>query len=235
LKKGTLYLIPVPLSENSERQSVPAFHSELINTVRTYIAENAKTARHWLKRLQLQTPQNELTIHVYGKREERAALSAYFHELETGEDVALMSEAGCPAIADPGSMIVAEAHRRGIRVCPLVGPSSIVLALMASGFNGQQFAFNGYLPIEKEERAKRIKELESLAWRHRQTQLFIETPFRNNQMLDELLRSCKPDTFLCVAVDLTAPAEQIITATIASWRKKKVDLHKRPAIFLIGK
>jgi len=146
-----------------------------------------------------------------------------------------MSEAGCPGIADPGADLVAEAHRLGIQVIPLVGPSSILLSLMASGFNGQSFAFHGYLPIEKAARSKRLKELENLAERFNQTQLFIETPFRNNQVLDDMLKSCHPQTQLCIACDITAPTEFIQTKTLANWKKEKPELHKRPAIFLLYK
>ncbi|MDF3079009.1 MAG: SAM-dependent methyltransferase [Sphingobacteriaceae bacterium] len=235
MPKGTLYLIPVPLAEGSVAKAVPPLHHTVINNLRHYIVENEKTARHWLKAMQLEIPQSELKIQVYGKHSEKISLAEYFTDLESGRDVGLMSEAGCPAVADPGSDLVAEAHRRGINVVPLVGPSSIMLALMASGFNGQSFAFYGYLPIDKVERSRRIKELESLSDRLRQTQIFIETPFRNNQLLEEVLRSCNPSTMLCVAVNLTGEDEEIHSASIANWRKRKADFHKKPAIFLIHK
>lgn len=235
MPKGTLFLLPAPIAEDSIAKSVPPLHHTIINSLKHYIVENEKTARYWLKAMQLSIPQSELTIHVYGKHSEKVSLGSYFLELESGKDVGLMSEAGCPAVADPGSDLVAEAHRRGIKVVPLVGPSSIMLALMASGLNGQSFAFYGYLPIDKAERSRRIKELESLSERLGQTQIFIETPFRNNPLLEEILRSCNPNTRLCVAVNLTAEDEEIHTATIAEWRKMKTDFHKKPAIFLIGK
>ena len=183
----------------------------------------------------LKIPQSELLIHVYGKHSEKVDIRSYFNELEGGKDVGLMSEAGCPAVADPGSDIVAEAHKRGIKVVPMVGPSSILLALMASGFNGQSFTFHGYLPIDKVQRSKRIKELENIAERHNQTQIFIETPFRNNQILEDILKTCSPRTRLCVACNVTAADEQIISQPIEQWRKQKVDFHKKPAIFLICK
>lgn len=235
MPKGTLYLLPVPLAENSVGKSVPPLHHAIINKLHNYIVENEKTARHWLKAMQLQIPQSELKVLVYGKHSEKISLGEYFTDLESGKDVGLMSEAGCPAVADPGSDLVAEAHRRGIKVVPLVGPSSIMLALMASGLNGQSFAFYGYLPIDKAERSRRIKELESLSERLKQTQIFIETPFRNNQLLEEILRSCNPGTRLCVAVNLTAEDEEIHSASIADWRKMKTDFHKKPAIFLLLK
>jgi 16S rRNA (cytidine1402-2'-O)-methyltransferase len=153
--------------------------------------------------------------------------------LQAGNDVGLMSEAGCPGIADPGAEIVEKAHRMGIKVVPLVGPSSILLALIASGFNGQSFTFHGYLPIDKVDRAKKIRELENLSIKNEQTQLFIETPFRNNPMLEEILKTCNPKTRLCIACDITAETEFIQTKTIAEWQKKVPELHKRPTIFLI--
>lgn len=230
-----LYLLPVPLAENSIAQTIPATQSALINTLKTYIVENEKTARRWLKEMGLKTPQSELKLHPYGKHAEKNDFSVFFKELEKGEDVGLMSEAGCPAVADPGSDIVAEAHRRGIQVVPLVGPSSILLALMASGFSGQNFSFHGYLPIDKSQRARRIKELENASEKFRQTQIFIETPFRNNQVIEEIVRTCSDKTRLCVAVNLTGEDERIISLPIEQWRKQKVDFHKIPAIFLLMK
>ncbi len=233
--KGILYLLPVPLAEGTIEATITQAEQQLINSLKTYIVENKKTARHWLKQMGLQTPQSQLNIHTYGKHSEKADHASYMKELEAGEHVGLMSEAGCPAIADPGADIVAEAHRRGIRVVPLTGPSSILLALMASGFNGQSFAFHGYLPIDKAQRSQKVKELEALSFRLKQTQLFIETPFRNNQLLDELLKSCQPQTRLCIACNLTGADEFIRTLSIAQWRKEKTDLHKKPALFLLYK
>lgn len=235
MPKGSLFLIPVPLAENSADKVLTVYQQDLINNISTYIVENEKTARHWLKQMHIKIPQSELVLHNYGKHSEKTDISTYFKELETGQDVGLMSEAGCPAVADPGSEIVAEAHRRGIKVVPMVGPSSILLALMASGFSGQSFTFHGYLPIDKVQRSKRIKELENMAERNHQTQIFIETPFRNNQMLEELLRSCSSKTQLCVAVNVTSEDEQIISRPVEQWRKLKVDFHKKPAIFLLFK
>lgn len=235
MPKGTLFLIPVPLAEDSADKVLTNYQSNLINNISAYIVENEKTARFWLKNMGLKIPQSDLLIHVYGKHSEKVDIRSYFTELESGQDVGLMSEAGCPAVADPGSDIVAEAHRRGIKVVPMVGPSSILLALMASGFNGQSFTFHGYLPIDKIQRSRRIKELENIADRQNQTQIFIETPFRNNQILDDILKTCNPRTRLCVACDITAEDEQIISQPIEQWRKRKTDFHKRPAIFLISK
>lgn len=235
MSKGTLFLIPVPLAENTIEKVISNFQFDLINNINTYIVENEKTARFWLKQMGLKTRQSDLTIHVYGKHSKEEDISNYFKELEEGWDVGLMSEAGCPAIADPGSEIVLEAHRRSLRVVPMVGPSSIILALMASGFNGQNFAFHGYLPIDKAQRVRRIKDLETAAEKLKQTQIFIETPFRNNQLLEDIIKTCNPKTKLCVACNISSDDEQIISKPIEQWRKQKPDFHKKPAIFLIHK
>ena len=230
---GTLYLIPVPLAEEAAAKSFTPYLIDTINSIKEYIVENEKTARRFLKEAGLKTPQSELLVHDYGKHNRAGDQTEFFNGLTAGSDVGLMSEAGCPGVADPGSDIVAKAHRMGIKVVPLVGPSSLLLALMASGFNGQSFTFHGYLPIDKVLRSKKIKELETLAERNNQTQLFIETPFRNNPMLEEILRTCNPATRLCIACDITATTEFIQTKPIQEWRKNVPDLHKRPAIFLL--
>src|SRR5471030_2064532 len=204
---GTLYLIPVPLAEDAGSKSFTPYLVNCINNIKEYIVENEKTARRFLKEAGLKTPQSELMVHDYSKHNRDSGTADFFKGLQAGKSVGLMSEAGCPGIADPGAEIVEKAHRMGIKVVPLVGPSSILLALMASGFNGQSFTFHGYLPIDKIERSKRIKELEALSRQHNQTQLFIETPFRNNPMLEEILRSCAPKTKLCIACDLTSANE----------------------------
>jgi 16S rRNA (cytidine1402-2'-O)-methyltransferase len=232
MQPGTLFLIPVPLAEAAAAKSFTPYLVDTINAVKEYIVENEKTARRFLKEAGLKTPQSELVIHDYGKHNRDSGLKEFFAGLMAGNDVGLMSEAGCPGIADPGADIVAEAHRKGIKVVPLVGPSSLLLALMASGFNGQSFTFHGYIPIDKAERAKKIKELEALAEKN-QTQLFIETPFRNDSMLDDVLKTCKPQTRLCIACDITASTEFIKTMSIGDWKKQVPDLRKRPAIFLL--
>ena len=231
---GTLYLIPVPLAENAAAKSFTPYLTDTINQISEYIVENSKTARRFLKEAGLKIPQSDLVVHDYGKHN-RENLPEFFTGLLKGKDVGLMSEAGCPGVADPGAEIVAYAHQKGIKVVPLVGPSSILLALMASGFNGQSFTFHGYLPIDKVQRSQKIKELEGLAERNDQTQLFIETPFRNNPMLEEILRSCKPQTKLCIACNLTADDEMVKTKSIAEWNKEVPDLHKKPVIFLLHK
>lgn len=234
MPNGTLFLIPVPLAEEAASKSFTPYLVDTINNIKEYIVENEKTARRFLKEAGLKTPQSDLVIHDYGKYN-RESLKAFFTGLQSGKDVGLMSEAGCPGIADPGAEIVAEAHKRGIKVVPLVGPSSILLALMASGFNGQSFTFHGYLPIDKVLRAKRIRELEGLSDRLMQTQIFIETPFRNNSMLEEILKSGNAKTKLCIACNLTSADEMVQTKTIADWQAKVPDLHKKPAIFLISR
>jgi len=233
MPKGTLYLIPVPLADNASAKSYTPYLIETINQINEYIVENEKTARRFLKEAGLKIPQSELTMHDYGKHNRESGLAEFFVGLESGKPVGLMSEAGCPGIADPGADIVAEAHKRGIKVIPLVGPSSILLALMASGFNGQSFTFHGYLPIDKVQRAKRIKELEGYAERFNQTQLFIETPFRNNQMLEEILRTGNAKTRLCIACNITGDDEMIKTQSVADWKKQIPELHKKPTIFLL--
>jgi 16S rRNA (cytidine1402-2'-O)-methyltransferase len=235
MTKGTLFLIPVPLAEHAAQKTFTPYLGDTINSIKTYIVENEKTARKFLKEAGIKTPQSELLIHDYGKHKRGNSMVPFFKELMTGTDVGLMSEAGCPGIADPGADIVAEAHKRGIKVVPLVGPSSILLALMASGFNGQSFTFHGYLPIDKIERAKRIKELEQLSQNSRQTQLFIETPFRNNHLFEDILKNTAAQTLLCIACNLTGEDEFVKTMSVGQWRQERIDLHKKPTIFLLYK
>lgn len=235
MNKGILFLIPVPLADNAAHKSFTPFLVDTINSITAYIVENEKTARKFLKEAGLKTPQSELLIHDYGKHKRGNSLTAFFKELNEGVNVGLMSEAGCPGVADPGADIVAEAHRKNIKVVPLVGPNAMLQALMASGFSGQSYAFSGYLPIDKAERAKRIKDLEQLSARYKQTQLFMETPFRNNQLLEDVLKNCQPNTLLCIASNINAEDEFIKTLPISLWRKEKIDLHKKPTVFLLYK
>ena len=235
MQRGTLFLIPVPLAENAIQKSFTPFLVDTINSLKTYIVENEKTARKCLKEAGLKIPQSDLLIHDYGKHKRGNSLVPYFKELMSGVDVGLMSEAGCPGVADPGAEIVAEAHKRGIKVVPLVGPNSMLQALMASGFSGQSFAFHGYLPIDKVERAKRIKELEVLSMQNKQTQLFMETPFRNNHLYEDVLKNCHGSTQLCIACNINGEDEFIKTLTIALWKSERIDLHKKPTVFLLYK
>ena len=231
---GTLYLIPVPLADDAAAASYTPYLAQVVDAIDEYIVENEKTARKFLKLAGIRRPQSELILHDYGKHARNSGTAIdYFAGLLAGKDVGLMSEAGCPGVADPGAAVVAEAHRRGIPVAPLVGPSSILLALMASGFNGQCFVFHGYLPIDKGERAKKIKAMEQQAQREKQTQIFIETPFRNQQLFTEILRVGKPKTRLCVACNLTSADQQIRSQPIHLWKKEAHDFHKKPAIFLL--
>lgn len=234
MQKGKLYLIPVPLVEGAEKSSYTMIHHDIINAIDEYVVENEKTARRFLKTAGLTIPQSQLVIHDYGKHlREKMDYNEVFANVMKGKDLGLMSEAGCPGIADPGADIVAEAHSRGIQVIPMVGPSSILLALMASGFNGQKFTFHGYLPIDKANRAMKIKDLEMQSAREKVTQIFIETPFRNNQLLAELIRVSKPTTKLCVAANITGDDEIILTKTVNQWKNSTLELHKIPAIFLL--
>ncbi|RZK56731.1 MAG: SAM-dependent methyltransferase [Pedobacter sp.] len=235
MQKGTLFLIPVPLAENASQKSFTPFLVDTINALKTYIVENEKSARKFLKEAGIKTPQSELLVHDYGKHKRGNSLIPYFTQLMQGVDVGLMSEAGCPGVADPGAEIVAEAHKRGIKVVPLVGPNSMIQALMSSGFSGQSFTFHGYLPIDKVERAKKIKELEALSAKNKQTQLFMETPFRNNHLLDDVLKNCQPSTQLCIATNINGEDEFIKTLAVAMWKSEKVDLHKKPTVFLLYK
>lgn len=231
---GTLYLIPVPLAKDASGKSFTPYLLDTINQIKEYIVENEKTARSFLKEAGLKTPQSELIIHDYEKHNRDTNKNDFFKGLLAGNDVGLMSEAGCPGIADPGADLIRIAHKKGIKVVPLVGPSSILLALMSSGFNGQSFAFHGYLPIDKVQRTKKLKDLEIVANRHHQTQLFIETPFRNHAILDDILKTCNLQTQLCIACNLTAIDEFIQTKTVREWKTQIPDLHKKPTIFIIN-
>lgn len=230
---GKLYLIPVPLGENDPTEVLPQTISRTIGFIDHYIVENEKTARRFIKAIHPEKVQSTLQISLLNKHTDRTEHSSMIHPCLEGKNVGLMSEAGCPGVADPGAVIVKLAHEKGIQVVPLVGPSSILLAVMASGMNGQSFAFNGYLPIDKSEKKLTLKNFEKLSHDRNQSQLFIETPYRNNKLLEDLLQILQPGTHLCVAVDLTMPTELIKTMRVQDWRKTKVDLHNRPAIFII--
>lgn len=232
--KGKLYLIPTTLGDVLVDNVIPSFVQQLVSTIDHYVVENEKSARHYLKKLKLEKPLQELILYPLNKFTSPEDISTYLNPALEGKNIGVISEAGCPGIADPGAEIVKLAHQKNIKVIPLVGPSSILLALMASGFNGQSFAFHGYLPIEKPLKIKKLKELERAAQQQKQTQIFIETPFRNNKFIEDLLSICAPHTSLCIAADITLPTEFIQTKSIGEWKKIKVpDLNKRPAIFLI--
>jgi 16S rRNA (cytidine1402-2'-O)-methyltransferase len=234
--KGTLYLIPTTLGDTAETMEVlPSKVNDIINFIDEYIVENEKTARHFLKKMGIKKPLQEIILHPLNQHTEQHAISSYLNSITEGKHIGVISEAGCPGVADPGAEVVKLAHEKGITVVPLVGPSSILLSMMASGFNGQNFAFNGYLPKERGERIKKIKDLELLVLKKNQTQLFIETPYRNMHLLEDLLASCDDQTKLCIACDVTLSSEFIKTKRISQWKKQLPELNKRPAIFLIGK
>ncbi len=235
MEKGKLYLIPTRLGDNAPLEVLPISVKKVIELVNHYIVENEKTARNFIKKISPGKSQPSLKIHVLNKFTQATELGSFLNACEEGNPVGLLSEAGCPAIADPGSDIVKIAHQKGIRVVPLVGPSSILLAMMASGMNGQKFTFNGYLPIDNSERKKALKTLERDSFNHNTTQIFIETPYRNNKILEEICKTLNLTTNVCVACDITLPTEFIKTQTVAEWKNTKVDLHKRPTIFIIHK
>ena len=213
---------------------IPAYNIEVIHRCRHFIVEEIRTARRFLKAVDRDIDIDALTFYEMGKHADPARFSQYLEPLRRGEDVGVISEAGCPAVADPGADVVAIAQREGLDVVPLVGPSSILLSVMASGFNGQSFAFHGYLPIDAAQRAKRLKVLEARSVSERQTQLFIETPYRNAKLFADICHVCSPRTRLCVAAGITTDSEWIKTRTIGEWKKTGLpDLGKIPAIFLI--
>lgn len=235
-EKGTIYLIPTTLGITAETADViPVKINQVINTIDEYIVENEKSARHYLKKIGIVKPLQEIILHPLNQHTNPHQISGYLNSINLGKSIGIISEAGCPGIADPGAEVVKLAHERNIKVVPLVGPSSIFLALMASGFNGQSFTFHGYLPKERSERIKKIKDIERLAKEKSQTQLFIETPYRNTHVLDDILTNCDNNTRLCIACDITLPTEFIKTRSVASWKKQIPDINKRPAIFLIYK
>jgi 16S rRNA (cytidine1402-2'-O)-methyltransferase len=233
MRQGTLYLIPVPLGETPASEVIPGHNTKIINTIGEFIVEDLRTARRHLKLMGLQTEIDSLIFHELGKHSDELDYESYLTALIEGRPVGLLSDAGCPGIADPGAAIVKLAHRKNIPVVPLTGPSSLLLALMASGSNGQQFTFHGYLPKERGDRIRKIKELERNALTQNHTQLFIETPFRNDHMLEDLLINCKPETLLCIASNISTPSEFIRTKTIFAWKNQKPVLHKKPTVFLI--
>ena len=230
---ASLFLIPTTLGDTAISKALPDYNTIVILSIKHFIVENIRTARRFLKKTEPSIDIDTLTFFTLDKHTSKESLTEFLKPVEEGYSVGIISEAGCPAIADPGAEVVAIAHRKNIRVIPLVGPSSIVLALMASGFNGQSFTFHGYLPIDNEQRIKTLKMLEQRMYSEEQTQLFIETPYRNNKILDDILKTCKPVTKLCIAADITLDSEYIKTLSISDWKKQKPDLSKRPCIFAL--
>lgn len=232
---AALYLLPVTLGDTPVDKVLPAYNREVLRGIKHFIVEDVRSARRFLKKVDAEINIDELTFYPLNKHTSAEEVSGYLKPLEEGAPMGVISEAGCPAVADPGADVVAIAQRKNLRVVPLVGPSSILLSVMGSGFNGQSFAFHGYLPIEPGERTKRLKELESRIYTESQTQLFIETPYRNNKMAEEILRTCRPQTKLCIAANLTCDGEYIRTKSVKEWKGKLPDLNKIPCIFLLYK
>lgn len=231
----TLYLIPVPLAEVAHETCLPIYNKEVIVSLKHFVVENLRSARRFLKAVERSIDIDELKFYELNKHTTPEAIASYLEPMRQGHSVGVISEAGVPAVADPGSDVVAMAQRGGYRVEPLVGPSSILLSLMGSGFNGQRFAFLGYLPIDDAARAHAIRELEHRLLTTGETQIFIETPYRNGRLVEELIRLCKPTTKLCIACNLTAPDAFLQTKALSAWRGKVPDLHKKPTIFVLGR
>lgn len=228
-----LYLVPVTLGDTEIDKVLPVYNREIVRGIKYFVVENIRTARRFLKKVDKDIDIDSLTFYELNKHTSAEDVSTYVKPLIDGNPVGVISEAGCPAIADPGADVVAIAQLKGLKVIPLVGPSSILMSLMASGFNGQSFAFHGYLPIDKSDRVKKIKHLEQLVYSEKQTQIFIETPYRNNKMVDDLIQVCRPQTRLCIASNITCDDEYIRTKTLKDWKKSHIDLSKVPCIFLL--
>ncbi len=235
MQKGKLYLIPNSLGNDDLPKVIPAHVFDIINKIDHYIVENIRTAAKFLKLAGIKKPLTELMFYVLNTNSKAADIKGYLNEALSGKDIGLISEAGLPCIADPGAVIVAMAHKKGIQVIPLSGPSSILMALMASGVNGQNFAFHGYLPIDKTARSGKLKSLEKMIRNQNQTQIFIESPHRNDRLFDEFLEVCSDEIILSISKNLTMETEFIASKTIAEWKKNKISLGKEPVIFILGK
>ena len=234
--KPALYLIPVTLGDTAISQVLPDYNHDIIVGIKHFIVENIRSARRFLKKVEQSIDIDELTFYELNRHTDRKIIGEYLEPLAHGNAVGIISEAGCPAIADPGADVVAIAQSRGFKVVPLVGPSSILMSLMASGFNGQSFAFNGYLPVDVPGRIKALKKLENKVYNEDQSQIFIETPYRNSKMMETMLQALRPSTKICIASGITTPEETIITKTVEKWKKGPLpDFEKVPCVFLIGK
>ena len=233
--KGILYLVPATLGDHDTGSTIPDGIRRKVMEIRVFVVENLRSARRYLKMLDRNIAIDQLVFHELNEHTSPEVIPTFLQELLNGSDAAIISEAGLPGVADPGTAMVRLAHEQGIRVVPLTGPSSILLSLMASGLNGQEFRFHGYLPIKKAERKHKIREINADLKKSGETQIFIEAPYRNDQLVADLVNTCDPSTMLCIAADLTTKSEYIRTQSIGSWKKKFPSLHKRPAIFLLGK
>jgi 16S rRNA (cytidine1402-2'-O)-methyltransferase len=232
--KGMLYLVPATLGNTEIRDTIPEGTAHIIRRVRVFVVENIRSARRYLKQVDRAIDIDQLQFFELNEHTPAEQIPSFLEPAQQGSDIAVLSEAGVPGVADPGGELVREAHARGIRVVPLTGPSSILLSLMASGLNGQQFTFHGYLPVRRSDRVRRIREIEEELRRTGITQLFIEAPYRNDALLADLLDTCNPSTLLCIAADITLPTEMIRTQPVGRWKENKPVLHKRPVIFLMG-
>lgn len=235
IMETALYLLPVTLGDTPVEKVLPPYNREIILGIKYFIVEDVRSARRFLKKVDSSIDIDGLTFYELNKHTRPEEISGYLRPLEEGSSMGVISEAGCPAVADPGADVVAIAQRKRLKVVPLVGPSSIILSVMGAGFNGQNFAFNGYLPIEPAERIRRLRELESRVYQENQTQLFIETPYRNQKLMDEILRVCRPQTRLCIAANITCEGEYIQTRSVKEWKGHLPELNKVPCIFLIYK
>lgn len=234
MSTGTLYLIPVSLGETNNDKLFPNLNLRLIDELDYLVVENERSARRFIRSTGSKRDFDNLELILLDKRTKQHEISKPIELLIQGKDVGIMSEAGCPGVADPGQILIAEAHNYNIKVVPLIGPSSILLGLMGSGLNGQGFAFHGYLPIEKRDRVKKLRELDATVSKTGHTQIFMETPYRNEKLLDDVLKTCNANHKLCIAVDITLETEQIKTLAVAEWKANKISLHKRPCMFLLG-
>jgi 16S rRNA (cytidine1402-2'-O)-methyltransferase len=230
---GALYLVPTLLGPEALLASLPPGVVDTVRSLDGFVAENAKSARQFLKTVGYPLPLAQVAIAELNEHTPPAALPSLLAPVRAGQRIGLLSEAGCPAVADPGATLIALAHRERLRVVPLVGPSSLLLALMASGLNGQRFSFHGYLPVERDACARKLKELEAESAVAHSAHLFIEAPYRNARLLDTLLHTCRDDTLLCLATELTQPGEAVATRTVAQWRSTALDLQRRPTVFLL--
>ena len=233
MNKGRLYLIPSPLGENEPSEVIPIPVLESLRNFKTFVVEEIRTARRYLSRAGLKGHIGELEFHELNEHTDPATIEGYLKLFDEGNDVALISEAGLPAVADPGAQLVALAHRHGIEVVPAVGPSSLMLALMASGLNGQSFAFCGYIPAKTDERKSKLRTLEKVSGQLKQTQILIETPYRNDSLFADILSTCSPNTRLCIAANITMPDAYIKTKKVGDWKKEGITIGKRPCVFLI--
>jgi 16S rRNA (cytidine1402-2'-O)-methyltransferase len=230
--KGSLFLLPTVLSDDTHLTVIPASVKDAIRSIRYFLCENVRTSRRYVSNLKVHDSIESLTFEVLNKDTEQKELARLLHPAQEGNDIGLMSEAGCPGVADPGALAVEYAHQKGIRVIPMVGPSSILLALMASGMNGQRFVFHGYLPIDSKESSDAITKLERESKEKNQTQIFIETPYRSKNLMTNLVKTLRSDTRLCVALNLTGSTEKIISRPVGQWKKNPVTIDKEPAVFL---